>query len=214
MAKKQKYYVVWEGAKPGVYGSWEDCQRQIAGVPGAKYKSFENAAEAQKAFKGSYWNYVGSGGDKTKKESHQTKISRSEIIKDSLCVDAACSGNPGIMEYRGVYCQSAEELFHQGPFRDATNNIGEFLALVHGLAYLQKVGKPLLPIYSDSRTAIGWIKAKKCNTKLDLTAHNKMVFELIERAEQWLKSNTYRNPIIKWETEDWGEIPADFGRKG
>jgi hypothetical protein len=37
--------------------------------------------------------------------------------------------------------------------------------------------------------------------------------EMIERAEKWLKENRYSNKIVKWETELWGEVPADFGRK-
>ncbi len=212
MAKKTKYYVVWEGHKPGIYDTWEECQKQITGFAAAKYKSFEKSDEAMKAFKGNYWSYVNSA--KTSTQGHLAKISRDEIIKDSICVDAACSGNPGLMEYRGVYCKSSEELFHQGPFQDGTNNIGEFLALVHGLAYLQKIGKPDMPIYSDSRTAIVWIKGKICKTKLEPNARNKRIFELIARAEEWLQNNTFKNPILKWETEDWGEIPADFGRKG
>jgi ribonuclease HI len=210
MAKKTKYYVVWEGAKPGIYDTWEDCQKQINGFAGAKYKAFEKADEAMKAFKGSYWASV---GGKAKEATHQVKISKDDILKDSICVDAACSGNPGVMEYRGVYCQSGEELFYQGPFQDATNNIGEFLALVHGLAYLQKIGKSNMPIYSDSRNAILWIKAKVCKTKLEPSPRNKRTFELIARGEEWLRNNTYANPILKWETKDWGEIPADFGRK-
>lgn len=45
------------------------------------------------------------------------------------------------------------------------------------------------------------------------TLQNKSVFDLIERAEAWLNANTWQNPILKWDTENWGEIPADFGRK-
>ncbi|HZH70035.1 MAG TPA: RNase H family protein, partial [Flavobacteriaceae bacterium] len=127
-------------------------------------------------------------------------------------VDAASSGNPGIMEYRGVDTQTGQELFHQGPFEQGTNNVGEFLALVHGLAYLKKINSDRL-IYSDSRIAMGWVKAKTCRTKLKQTYKNRKIFELIIRAEHWLKSNTYTTKIVKWETKAWGEIPADFGRK-
>jgi len=127
-------------------------------------------------------------------------------------VDAACSGNPGRMEYRGVYVADGVELFHVGPLEDATNNIGEFLAIVHALAMLKKSGKKI-PVYSDSVNAIKWIDRKKCNTKLERSERNMPVFELIERAEKWLRTNTYDNPILKWETKQWGEIPADFGRK-
>ncbi|MFT7665899.1 MAG: ribonuclease HI, partial [Patiriisocius sp.] len=130
----------------------------------------------------------------------------------SIAVDAACSGNPGTMEYRGVDTQTQKQLFHQGPFYQGTNNVGEFLALVHGLAYL-KMQKSDRIIYSDSRIAMGWVKKKKCNTKLKKTKKNDPIFELIARAERWLKNNSYSSIMIKWETKAWGEIPADFGRK-
>ncbi|MEP0214196.1 MAG: ribonuclease H, partial [Cellulophaga sp.] len=68
-------------------------------------------------------------------------------------------------------------------------------------------------IYTDSRTAMSWVRKKKCNSKLKESAKNKDVFELIRRAEDWLKTNTYTTTIVKWETKAWGEIPADFGRK-
>jgi len=116
------------------------------------------------------------------------------------------------MEYRGVDTQTQRQLFHQGPFDQATNNVGEFLALVHGLAFLKKEKSDRI-IYSDSRTAIGWVKKKKCNTKLQKTTKNEVIFELISRAELWLKNNSYSSFIVKWETKAWGEIPADFGRK-
>jgi ribonuclease HI len=212
MAKKAKLYVIWEGAKPGIYTNWDDAKAQIQGFPNAKYKSFETLAEAEKAFKGKFYEYY----DFSKKEEDKKtngKISRDLIIKESIAVDAACSGNPGNMEYRGVYTKTKEQIFHQGPFPQGTNNIGEFLALVHGLAFLKKEGRDITPIYSDSRTAIAWVRNKKVKTELARTPRNEQIFELMERALKWLNSNTYKNPIIKWETEDWGEIPADFGRK-
>jgi ribonuclease HI len=129
-----------------------------------------------------------------------------------LAVDAACSGNPGAMEYRGVYLQTGQQVFHFGP-TFGTNNVGEFLAIVHALALLQQHNLPEMPVYSDSVNAIRWVQQKKCKTKLERTARTEQLFQLIERAEKWLKSNTYRNPLIKWETKKWGEIPADFGRK-
>ena len=206
---KQKFYVVWEGHKPGIYKSWDECQKQVAGFPQAKYKSFESAAEAEKAFQGNYWKYVQSA----KKPGPKQRVSRSAIIQESVAVDAACSGNPGDMEYRGVWVADGRQLFHVGPLKDGTNNIGEFLALVHALAMLKTHNKPSLTIYSDSKIAQGWVKKGKCNTKLEKTGRNEEIFNLIDRAEKWLAVNKITNPIIKWETEDWGEIPADFERK-
>jgi ribonuclease HI len=208
---KQKFYVVWEGHRPGVYHTWDECKKQVDGFAQAKYKSFESLLEAESAFKSSYWKFVNKGASGPAQAS--AKVPRSAIVKESVAVDAACSGNPGDMEYRGVWVADGRELFHMGPMPDGTNNIGEFLAIVHALALLKAQGKPNLVIYSDSKTAQGWVKKGVCNTKLETTKRNAPIFDLIQRAEKWLANNKITNPIVKWETEDWGEIPADFGRK-
>ncbi|WP_010136104.1 ribonuclease H1 domain-containing protein [Ochrovirga pacifica] len=212
MAKNKKYYVVWSGKIPGVYGNWNDCKKSIDGFPGAEYKSFTSKEEAEIAYTRSYLDYKGVNTKKPVVDKELlAKIGEPNL--HSIAVDAACSGNPGLMEYRGVDTQTHKQLFIQGPFKEGTNNIGEFLALVHGLAYLQKLGKTELPIYSDSKIAIGWIKAKECRTKITPTPNNKVLFNLIKRGEKWLQENAFKNPILKWETKAWGEIPADFGRK-
>lgn len=209
MAKKKKYYVVWSGIKPGVYLTWDECKAQVLAVEGAKYKSYESLTQAENEYRLGYKAPI----KKNTISLSTAPISRAQIILPSLSVDAACSGNPGLMEYRGIDNQSKQELFLKGPFKDGTNNIGEFLAIVHALAMLKKKGFNNMPIYSDSVTAMGWVKKKKANTKLEVTAHNEELFDLIERAEIWLKENQYNNPIYKWETKRWGENPADFGRK-
>ncbi|NDV58021.1 viroplasmin family protein [Bacteroides sp. 519] len=207
MAKK-KYYVVWDGVNPGIYDSWNDCQLQIKGYDGAKYKSFETREEAEKASASSPYAYIGKKAPgKTPKLDSYPK----EVVDNSLAVDAACSGNPGPMEYRGVHIASGQEIFRFGPMK-GTNNIGEFLALVHGLALLKQKGFDM-PIYSDSVNAISWVKQKKCKTKLPRTKETEELFRIIERAEKWLQTNNYSTTILKWETKVWGEIPADFGRK-
>lgn len=205
---KQKFYVVWQGTVPGIYTSWAECKAQVTGYENARYKSFSSLAEAEKAYSENPWKHIG----KNKKSPRQKPTVSASIIKDSLAVDAACSGNPGKMEYRGVFVSDNVEIFHVGPLEDGTNNIGEFLGIVHALAYLNKKGMNI-PIYSDSVNAIKWVNKKKCNTKLERNSLNVDVFEYIYRAERWLNNNTYTNPILKWETSEWGEIPADFGRK-
>lgn len=212
MAKKQKYYVVWFGNPAGIYRSWEDCKKAIAGISGAQYKSFDSIEEAKVAFDKEYKDYAGTKNKKEKSLSKEELRRIGEPDLYTISVDAASSGNPGKMEYRGVDTQTQKELFRQGPFAEGTNNIGEFLALVHGLAYLKKI-KSDRNIYTDSRIAMGWVVRGKCNTKLKKSRKNKKLFELINRAESWLKENRYSTRIIKWETKAWGEIPADFGRK-
>lgn len=207
--KKEKFYVVWEGVNPGIYSNWTECQLQIKGFEGAKYKSFESKEEAEHAFQDSPSDYIGKNIRKTKPKLGENLPP--DIIENSLAVDAACSGNPGAMEYQGVHVASRQQIFHFGPMY-GTNNIGEFLAIVHGLALMKQKGLNL-PIYSDSVNAINWIRQKKCKTKLPREPKTEALYQLIERAEKWLRENTYSTPILKWETQQWGEIPADFGRK-
>ncbi|MGR3812443.1 ribonuclease H1 domain-containing protein [Jiulongibacter sp. NS-SX5] len=207
--KKKKFYVVWKGHKRGIYGSWEDCKRQIDGFQGAQYKSFESEKEAIDAFSKSYAHSITKGGQKKKA---QVNPNAKPPTKNSIVVDAAWNTRTGDMEYQGFDFNSGKLLFKKGPFKDGTNNVGEFLAIVHALALLKNHGVDL-PIYSDSRTAMSWVRKKKANTKLEKTEHNQELFELIDRAEKWLEQNTYKNIILKWDTKNWGENPADFGRK-
>lgn len=211
MAKKAKFYTVWKGKRPGIYTTWKDCKAAIDGYKGAEYKSFATFEIAKKAYNGSYEDFKG-------KKKGETSLTQEQLLKigkptyHSISVDAASSGNPGIMEYQGVDTKTQKKLFHQGPFAQGTNNIGEFLALVHGLAFLKENNSNRI-IYTDSRTAMSWVRKKTCNTKLPETTKNKALFDLIRRAIHWLKNNSYNTPIVKWETKAWGEIPADFGRK-
>lgn len=208
----KKYYVIWKGKETGVFSSWDRVKKLVEGYEGAQYMSFENKLEANKAFKKKYSDYRGSKAKKTVL-SEADKINYGVPLKKSLTVDAACSGNPGLMEYRGVLHHNKQEVFKMGPFKNGTNNIGEFLALVHGISLLKKKGLHTLPIYSDSKIAMSWIKKKTCRTNITFDASNSDLLTLIQRAEKWLKENSFRNPILKWETKAWGEIPADFGRK-
>ena len=211
MGKKKKFYVVWKGKKPGIYETWKECKKSIDGHAGAEYKSFESFEVAKKAYNGTYADFKG------KKKTAPT-LSKAELERiglpnyHSISVDAASSGNPGIMEYQGVDTKTGKKLFKQGPFPNGTNNIGEFLAIVHGLAFLKKHNSDRI-IYTDSRTAMSWVRKKKCNTKLTPNGKNKTLFEFIDRAVDWLNKNEYKTVIVKWETKAWGEIPADFGRK-
>jgi len=208
----KKYYVIWKGKETGVFSSWDKVKKLVQGVEGAKYKSFGSKTEANIAIKKKYSDYQ---GNKSKKIalSDADKARFGVPIKNSLTVDAACSGNPGKMEYRGVLHHNKREVFKMGPFKNGTNNIGEFLALVHGISLLKKKGLHSLPIYSDSKIAMSWIKKKTCRTNITFDVSNSDLLTLIHRAEKWLKENSFSNPILKWETKAWGEIPADFGRK-
>lgn len=209
---KQKYYVVWQGLQSGIYDNWNECRQQVLGVEGAKYKSFENLVEAQQALQMGYAAWRKQNPVMPQSTSGFVTGNEEKPILESLSVDAACNMKTRVMEYRGVDTKTGAEIFHVGPFKNATNNMGEFLALVHGLALLKQKGSNM-PIYSDSITAIAWVRQKKHKSTVRPTAENALLFNLMERAENWLKNNTFTNPIYKWNTPLWGEIPADFGRK-
>ncbi|MBM3151957.1 MAG: ribonuclease H [Chloroflexi bacterium] len=203
----QKTYVVWKGRKPGIYTTWEECSAQVTGYPQAEYKSFGSLQAAQAAFGNRYEEYLG------KPSTHQQWLfAPTKPLLPSICVDAACPGSPGPLEYRGVDTASGRQLFRLGPYPDGTNNIGEFLGIVHALASLQEQGKEI-PVYSDSETALAWVKTGRCRTRLGQTGRNAALFDLIARAEAWLGANGVPGPLLKWDTAAWGENPADFGRK-
>ena len=218
MAKqKAKFYVVWQGRESGIYDSWAACEAQVKGVA-AKYKGFATREEAEKALAEGYEKHI-SFTPRTTSSTIQptTPLSLEDMLKHgiklpALAVDAACSGNPGKMEFRGVIADTSTQVFHRGPYVGGTNNIGEFLAIVLGLAYLKQKNLPWA-LYSDSKTAIAWIREKKCKTQIEWTAKNQDLLLAVRAAEKWLHENTWITPIYKWETERWGEIPADFGRK-
>jgi ribonuclease HI len=202
---KSKYYVVWVGKKPGIYATWAECQAQTKGYPQAKFKAFESEEEAKAAYaKG--WKAVlsmSSSGEGT---------DWGEVELDSISVDVGCSGNPGIVEYKGVYTRTGEVLFFHEPIPKGTNNMGEFLAIVHALAYLKKKGSSMT-VYSDSQTAISWVKNKAVASTLVRDASTEQIWSLVDRAVNWLQMNTYPNKVLKWNTKAWGEIKADYGRK-
>ena len=211
---KNKFYVVWQGRNPGVYSHWEDCKKEIEGFAGAKYKGFPDRTSAETDFKEGPENYWG----KDVTPTIDLSAAKEQPISPAIAVDAACAGNPGKMEYQGVFVDfgtkpaTTVNLFKSPVFENGTNNIGEFLAIVHALAWM-KQKRVKYPIYSDSVNAQLWIRQKKCKTKLQPNAKNEYLFELIARAEKWLNENAIEVPILKWKTEIWGEIPADFGRK-
>ncbi len=206
--QNQKYYVVWKGHKPGIYTSWGECEKQVKGFAAAQYKAFETLKEAESAYQSQYEAFKG-------KPASQGKWREASIkpLLPSICVDASCSGSPGKLEYRGVFTESGEEIFYVGPFSDGTNNVGEFLAIVHALTWLEKHKKEMT-VYSDSENGIAWVYTGKCRTKLKRTTRNAPLFALIRSAENWLAENELLDDVVlKWDTELWGENPADFGRK-
>jgi ribonuclease HI len=128
-----------------------------------------------------------------------------EKPKRGICVDGGTEGNPGPCFYRGVDLESGEIIFeeHLGM---GTNNVAEFLAAVHAVHYIRKNKLNDMPVYSDSVTAIAWVRNKEHKSTF-----NGDVSDRMNKACEYLKNKNIT--INKWLTKEWGEIPADFGRK-
>lgn len=213
--KHAKFYVVFKGRKPGVYKTWGECQRNVSGYHGASFASFKSETEAFQAFATGDLAIWKEKNEELKKEkwSHAPPMRSGGTF---LVVDAACSGFPGPVEFRGVIMPDKAEAFKFGPFRYGSNNIGEFLAIVTGFRWLKERGMNI-PIYSDSKVAIGWVLGNGiCNTTMDRETMDTVLRREIVAAEKWLTfpcAALYKKALHKWDTEEWGEIPADFGRK-
>lgn len=219
MAKKRKFYVVWVGRAPGIYDTWAETLAQVDGYPGARYRAFNDQDEATMAFRQGMDAQEDPWVLFRKINEHQTQAnvrnySEMPVRTDAIAVDGACSANPGPMEYRGVWVSDGTEVFRKGPFAGGTNNIGEYLAIIHAAAMLKNRGDTTTPIYSDSRTALSWVQRGGNRTKLQPTVENAELMAILARADAWLRANgPVANPLLKWDTTAWGEIPADFGRK-
>ena len=211
---RRKFYVVWAGHETGIYDNWDDALLQVENFPGARYKSFDSQTEAVEAYRGNPDDYLKVFRSMASREPQVVNYAAiPEIAPGSIAVDAACSGNPGPVEYQCVDINTGTRIFHVGPLPGGTNNIGEFLALVHALALLEKQGRPNVTIYTDSRTALAWVRNRHAKTAITPNARNAKIMDMLHRAEAWLQTHRPVNPIQKWNTEKWGEIPADFGRK-
>jgi len=207
---EKKFYAVRKWKKIWIFESRDECKDSVNWFSDAKYKWFSSREDAEKAQK-EWWEKYYEVKNVVKKE----KVSNDDIpfFAKSIAVDAACSGNPWEMEYRWIDLQTWEEIFHE-KFKIWTNNIGEFLAIVHWLNYLKDKGDKV--IYSDSRIAISRVNQWKCKTQIKIDEWNpdfERILKTVERAEKWLKENWINNKILKWNTEEWWEIPADFWRK-
>ena len=210
----RKFYVVWDGRAPGIYDSWEEARLQIEGFPNARYRAYGSQEEATRAFRGDARQEMALYLQMSARKAEAVNYAAMNIRGDAIAVDGACSRNPGPMEYRGVSVGTGKEIFRVGPVANATNNIGEYLAIIHAAALLKQRGDFTTPIYSDSRTALAWIRAGHHRSKIVPNAGNARACDLLRRADAWLAANgPIRNPLLKWDTENWGEIPADFGRK-
>ncbi len=226
----KRYYAVFKGRHPGVYDDFNDAMEQVDGYEGAVFKSYASPEEAAEAYRrgavresaselgnlllnaSRHKDHSPTEGRRAGKPGETDYFTFPEIDLRGWAVDASCLGNPGVLEYRGVELMTGKELFRIGPFPKGTNNIGEFLAIVHALALMARNGETHT-VYSDSVSGMAWVRNRRIKTQLPRNAETEQLFRMVERAMAWLNTHRYDAKILKWDTDRWGEIPADFGRK-
>lgn len=135
----------------------------------------------------------------------------SESLKrptSGIAVDASHLTSQNRTDYQGVNIATGEVLFEHSLGANKTINQGEFLAIVHAAQYIiENDFKPRI-IYSDSVTAISWFKNKATSSGKDNPA--------LKKSEVFLKALDFDIKTIDvryWSNKQWGETPADFGRK-
>ncbi|NKF50755.1 ribonuclease HI [Shewanella sp. WXL01] len=199
MAKK--FYVVWQGRKPGIYDNWNEAKAQVDKFAGAKYKSFPSFAEAKAAFGQAADKSIGQASKTVKPSAakpkagvseHQVVLGQYDVV---LYTDGGCDPNPGqagsgVAEYQsGVLTNLWYGLYNP----NGTNNTAELNALTQALQMAQQAsaqGKSV-KIFSDSQYSIncisnwayGW-KAKGWTRKGGEIAN----LELIQQAHELYES--------------------------
>lgn len=206
-SSRAKFYVVWQGRQTGIFRDWESCKAAVHGYPNARFQAFPSLELAELA-----WKAGPPPGKKQATIAQPWLLTPQPPQADSLVVDAACSGNPGPVEWRSVHLASGKEIFRRGPFEGGTNNLGEFLAIVEALAWLDERGLKW-PVYSDSEIARQWVRLGHSQSGLLPESLSAPLRDLLHRAEAWLAAHPDHAPVLPWDTAAWGENPADFGRK-
>lgn len=200
----QKYYTVWAGLTTGVFSSWKQCQRQILGFKGARFKSFQTLTEAKAALNRRYQDR---GNNERLPIQTIFQIDDTRPITNSITVNGTCNIATGEVEIQAVHTGSKHLVFWKGPYHDGTGDMAEFIAIVETLKYL-KSRKLSMPIYSESSTAIKWITNREATTKLPRRASNRELYDFFDSCLAWLDDYTYYNRILKWNTKEWSRSPA------
>lgn len=211
---KNKFYVVWKGRDTGIFTSWSEVNELIKGFSGAEYKSYADQETAELEFS------LGSPKGRSNDENHTTTKLKEEPSDDHkapdhecLTVDGSYLGGKKIMQYRCVWNQSKEEVFSTKPIEGGNQNIAEFLALVGAMKYRVSTKQYDLHIYSDSQTALSWVRNCKIKSSYDLSQLDEVVQERIYGALKFIAKSGVRKNLYKWDSALWGDIPADYGRK-
>jgi len=167
----KKFYVVWKGAKTGVFSTWSEVQKYTQGRPDAQFMGFPSEAEAKTAFASTYTKALMKRsltkkpvGDK-KTSTNSDNKTHSAVNKQAADVqiycDGACSPNPGKSGTGlALYQQGKVTALFYGLYNaNGTNNTAELngLLMAFKLAQKQLQQTSRVQILSDSKYSIDCI---------------------------------------------------------
>jgi len=178
----KKYYVIWKGAKTGVFTSWPDVKANIDGRSDAQYMGFTSEQEAQQAFASTYTkalmkrsltkkstNKVGAPANANSNKTLSSTSSPSIQAEIQIYCDGACSPNPG-KSGTGIAIYQSKVLVElwYGIFEaNGTNNTAELNGLIEAFKFAQPfLDKGVhVQVLSDSKYSIDcltkWAKGWK-----------------------------------------------------
>jgi len=169
----KKFYVVWKGAKTGVFSTWSEVQNHTQGRSDAQFMGFPSKEEAEAAFASTYTkalmkrslaNKSTTSSTTTTKKVASPKLAPSTdkiTAEIQIYCDGACSPNPGKSGTGlALYQQGKINSLYYGLYQaNGTNNTAE----LNGLLYAFKLAKKYLPnveqvqVLSDSKYSIDCI---------------------------------------------------------
>ena len=153
MAKK--FYVVWKGAKTGVFEQWNDVKSHTQGRADAQYMGFESKVEAELAFQSTYTKALTkrsiskNGGAKPSASAAYVRSDNAgagsasspakQIADFNIYCDGACSPNPG-KSGTGMAVYQQQQLIElwYGLYEPmGTNNTAELNGMLAAFKYAQ-----------------------------------------------------------------------------
>lgn len=136
-------------------------------------------------------------------------------------VNCKCEDNPGIAKFQ-LYDLNLKKVLTVSDNFYCSNDLTEFLGLVNSIYYCFHNNHEHL--FSNSETAISWIRKKKYRSNLIRTKETEITWDKINKALKWLKtleytdkSGSFRDPstkkivyVHKWLESEWGKSPLFY----
>ncbi|WP_057831869.1 ribonuclease H family protein [Colwellia sp. TT2012] len=177
----KKFYVIWKGAKTGIFTTWPEVQQHTAGRSDAQYMGFESKSAAEQAFAATYTkalmqrslNNKGTAStapnSSRKASSSKGTSTKTATISPNgpsdveIYCDGACSPNPGKSGTGiAVYEQGKVTSLYYGLYeKNGTNNTAELNGLLSSFQlaqhFIDKDKEQSICILSDSKYSIDCI---------------------------------------------------------